>query len=442
LTDNYRDNNDADYDNILANGSYTNSRIRVFAEAQQVNDNMRLPGSLSPIQIEQDRKQTKRPNDFTNIDTDRYRAGTQVEITDLWKFAAEYSYRNADSNGVFFGTPFTDSTTTKEITPRLIGNFTTPYGKAVLTLGYDGQKSDYESTLTFNQIHQKIDDVYSQLVVPVYTDITATIGARHSKLDEKNLVTQAANDDSETVSSWGVSWQLTKNARVFARRDSSFRWANADENGYTLPGVIFLNPQTSDSNEVGFNWHEAAVEASVVLYRLDTDNELLFDSAQNFGSGANINLPKSRRDGITGDISWAATNTVTLRASIGYVDAEIRAGAFKGNTVPFAAEYTSSFGINWQLNEMFDIYADAQYTGRSYRSGDDPNILGELGGYTIYNANLRWHVENWYATVRINNLTAKEYDGFSGAFVSSFGNSEYAYPAAERQVYATVGYRF
>ncbi|MDB6060159.1 MAG: hypothetical protein JWM78_262 [Verrucomicrobiaceae bacterium] len=442
LSDNYRDNNESGYDNILGNISYTAASFRVFGEAQQINDNMNLPGSLSPAQIAQDRRQTTHPDDFTNIDTNRHRIGTEIALNKNWKLAAEYSYRDADSTGIFFGTQFTDATRVKEFTPRAIGNFDTPFGLSTLTFGYDAQNSDYQSTLTFNKIEQDIDDVYGQLVLPVYTDVTATVGARRSKLDEKNRVTDASNSDSKTVSSFGLSWQMDSNARIFVRRDSSFRWANADENGYTLPGVTFLKPQTSDSNELGFNWHAAAIDASVVLYRLDTENELLFDPAQNFGFGANINLSKSRRDGVNADLNWAINEAVTVRSSVGYVDAETRAGSFKGSAVPFAAKYTGNFGIEWQLSAMFDIYADAQYTGQRYRSGDDPNILGQLGGYTIYNANLRWHVEHWYATLRINNVTAKQYNGFSGAFISSFGNSEYAYPAAERQTYLTVGYKF
>ncbi|MET0379660.1 MAG: TonB-dependent receptor plug domain-containing protein, partial [Spongiibacteraceae bacterium] len=145
LTDNYRDNNEADYDNVLARGSYTQTLFSAFVEAQQINDNMRLPGSISPTLIAQDRRQTRRPNDFTNIDTDRYRVGGEVVINPQWKIAAEYSYRDADSTGVFFGTQFTDATTVKAFTPRVLGTIDVPYGPLIATLGYDNQGSEYES---------------------------------------------------------------------------------------------------------------------------------------------------------------------------------------------------------------------------------------------------------------------------------------------------------
>lgn len=442
LADNYRDNNNTDYANIHLNTSYTGAGYSVFAEAQRVNDDMRLPGALTQAQIQQDRRQSLTPDDFANVDTERYRAGTKITLTPHWKLEAEYSYRNADSNGFTYGTDFTDSTTVKALTPRLLGNFDTRYGQAITTIGYDGQRSTYESTLTSASFRQNTDDIYAQLVLPIYTDLTATVGARRSKLDEKNRVSENTNSDSQTVGAYGLSWQFTQNSRLFARRDSSFRWANVDENGYTLPGVDFLKPQTSDSNEFGYEWHSSRVQATTVLYRLNTDNELLFDPAANGGLGANINLPSSRRDGINADLRWAATETVELRASAGYVDAQVTSGNFKGNTVPFAAEYTGSYGIDWQVLNEINLYLDAQYTGRRYRSGDDPNMLGELGGYTIYNAMLRWQHAHWYATLRVNNLAAKKYEGFTGVSISSFGVFDYAYPAAERQTLATVGYKF
>lgn len=442
LSDNYRDNNEAGYDNLLARASYAQALFSGFVEAQQINDDMRLPGSLTPAQIREDRRQSRRPADFTDIDTERYRVGGELVIDPNWKIAVDYSYRDADSEGVFFGMAFTDATTVKSFSPRVLGNVELPYGNLVATFGYDNQHSDYRSTLTFNRVEQRSDDVYGQLVVPVYTDVAVTAGLRRSRIEQENLTAGNIHDDSESLHTLGVSWQSTDALRVFARFDSNFRWANADENGFTLAGVDFLKPQTSDSYEAGFNWRAGALETDLVIYRLDTDNELLFDPAQNFGFGANINLQRSRRDGANAELRWAVSDALSVRASAGYVDAEVRAGDYRGNAVPFAAKQTGSIGVEWRINAMFDLYADAQYTGRRFRSGDDPNQLGELGGYTIYNANLRWHRDRWYATLRVNNLTATEYEGFSGVSISSFGIFEFAYPAAERETFVTVGYTF
>jgi iron complex outermembrane receptor protein len=441
LTDNYRDNNEASYDNVLARGDYTQALLKFFVEAQRVNDDMRLPGSLTPTQIQQNRKQTTRPNEYTNIDTDRYRVGGEITIAPQWTLALEYSYRDADSKGLLFGSEFTDATTVKAFTPRVVGNIDMPFGPAVATFGYDGQSSEYRSTLTFSHIEQHTDDIYAQLVVPVYTDVVVTAGARHSTLDQENKISGSTNDDSETVTTLGVSWQVVDSTRLFVRRDEGFRWANADDNGSTLPGVEFLDPQTSTSYETGVNWKGGAVETDVVIYRLNTDDELLYD--QSAGSfGANVNLPKLRRDGVNVELRWAALDSLSLRASAGYVDAEYRAGTFDGNTVPQVAKRTGSIGVDWQICPVLGLYVDAQYNGRRYRSGDDPNIIGKLGGYTVYNANLRWQLERWYATVRVNNLTAKEYNGSDFIFISAFGNFESGYPAAERQTIATVGYKF
>jgi iron complex outermembrane receptor protein len=412
-----------------------------FIEAQQVNDNMRLPGALSPQLIDENRRQTTTDSDFTNIDTDRYRVGGEAAINQQWKFAAEYSYRSSDSTGVFFSTQFADATTVKSFTPRAIGNVELPYGVLVATVGYDYQSAEYKSNLTFNHVEQDTDDVYGQLVIPIYRDITATTGLRHSRIEQKNITASATKDDSETLRTLGLAWQADSALRIFARYDRNFRWANADENGYTLPGVTFLKPQTSDSYEAGINWKQGSLEVDVVLFRLNTDNELLFDPAAGF-FGANINLEHSRRDGLSTELRWAVLDNVVLRASAAHVDAEVRAGNFKGKQVPFVAEQNASVGIDWKIGALFTVYADAQYTGRRFRSGDDPNIVGELGGHTIYNTGVRAQLDQWYVTLRVNNVTQKEYEGFSGVFISGFGNFEYAYPAAERQTWLSAGYKF
>jgi iron complex outermembrane receptor protein len=441
VADNYRINNNSGYSNVNLSTGYARDKLHIFAEAQHVDDDLRLAGSLSPQEIAQNRRQTDTPDDFTDRDTDRYRLGTSIPLASQWQFAVEYSYRNTASKGITFDTPFTDNVRTRGLTPRLLGNFATPYGDSIVTLGYDQQRSDYRSTLTFADINQDINDFYGQIVQPVYKDVKLTLGARHSRLNESNHVSDLHSNDSKTVGEFGVSWQITGNARVFARRDTGFRWANADENGFTLPGIDFLKPQTSKSNELGFEWHASRLQASVVFYHIDTNDELLFDPlAGSFG--ANINLPKSRRDGINTDWQWAATDQLQLIASAGYVDAKIRAGDFQGETVPFVARYTGSVGIDWQILSSIDFYVDAQYTGQRYRSGDDGNNLGQLGGYTIYNANLRWQQNNWYTSVRANNLFAKEYNGFTGSFLSGDTAVVFAYPAAKRQLFFTVGYKF
>lgn len=442
LADNYRDNNNTDYTNFQLATSFTQEWFSVFAEVQRVNDDMNLPGGLTQQQIRQDRRQTPYPDDFQNIDTDRYRIGTKMTLAPQLKLEAEYSYRDADSKGFTYFSDFVISNTVKSLTPRLIGNFDTYFGKAVATAGYDGQRSEYRSTQTFADFSQDIDDVYAQLVIPVYTSLDATVGARHSKLDETDNVSGEKNSDSKTVTAYGLSWQIDKASRLFVRRDNNFRWANVDENGYTLPSVDFLKAQSGESNELGYEWRSENLLTTIVLYRLDTDDELLYDPAANFGFGANINLPSSRRTGVNADVQWSIAPALQVRASGSYVDAEVRSGNFKGNAVPFAADYTGSLGVDWQIVNAIGLYVDAQYTGRRYRAGDDPNMLGELGGYTLYNATLRWEVEHWYATLRVNNLTAKKYQGFTGVSISSFGIFDYAYPAAERQTMATVGYRF
>lgn len=444
LADNYRDNNNTDYANIAASASYTQSAFRIFGEVQQIDDKLRLAGALTPDEIRQHRRQTDTPDDFSNRDTTRYRLGSSVDITQNWRFDIEYSYRDVDGNGSLWASPFAEAITIKGLTPRFIGSFDSPFGKAHVTIGYDQYDSDYlyRSDYYPKDAKQSLKDEYAQLIIPIYENLTATLGGRASHADQDNNLSDSSSSDTKYATTLGLSYQIDHSWRVFARKDDSFRWANADENASTLPGVDFLKPQSNDSRELGTEWKTDQLLATATLYRLYTDNELLYNPAANSGMGANINLPRSRRDGVNADLQAALTRTLNVRVSAGYVDAEVTSGDFKGNTVPFVANYTGSTGIDWQIVPSVNLYVDAQYTGKRYRAGDDPNAFGELGGYTVWNANLRWENKHWYSTLRVNNITNKKYEGFTGISISSYGNYYYGYPAAERQTFITVGYKF
>ena len=104
--------------------------------------------------------------------------------------------------------------------------------------------------------------------------------------------------------------------------------------------------------------------------------------------------------------------------------------------------------VSYQINKQISAYLDAQYTGQRYKAGDEGNIAGQLGGYTVYNANLRWDHDDLYVNVRINNLSGKKYNGYHGYYnYSDFISGdlvevEYGYPSPEQTVEVTLGYNF
>ncbi len=442
--DNYRDNNEADYTNLFLNGGFRTERFGLFLEAQQIEDDLRLPGSLTAEDIRKDRKQTLTPDDFSDRETDVFRAGGSLVIVDGWELLGEYTTREEDSEGFSFGAGFAGKTELDSFEPRITGEIASANGPILITAGVDWEDTGYGRSDDFSNtdVEQELFDLYAQVVAPLTESFKLTLGARNSDFEARDSVAGTKAEDDLDVYQAGIAWSLNETSRVFLRRDEAFRWPNADENGFIPPDIAFLAPQESASWELGVEYGFASVFLSAVVYDMEVDNEIIYDPSADGpfgpGTGANINLDQSRRTGIVLDGTWQATENFSVQANYSYTDAEISAGTFDGNDVPFVAESTANLALTYIVNEQWSFYADAQYTGERYPVGDEANFGDKLDDFTVFNANIRFDYNNLYANLRLNNLTGKEYNGFSGG-TAPF---DYNYPAPDESFQLAVGYQF
>ena len=445
LADNFRINNESNYSNVLANIAFNNAIFGVFIEAGNVQDDLALPGAISSIAADTDREQSTTIGEFTNRDTDTYRIGGNIKLSKQFDFLAEYTSRETENKGLIFSTfNFEDETDLKTFEPRLAANIETNNGPIIITTGVDWEKSELISSLTASDIDQEITDYYLQATIPVTQEIKITTGTRLSNFDFENNLANTEFDEDLSVFQLGASYRFNKNTRLFARIDDGFRWANVDENGFIQPSIDFLEPQESESIEIGFETTINELSLSILAYHLELENEIIFDPTVTgpssiFGfDGANINIDKSERQGIIFGSSLNASDKFTIKFNYSYVDAEISSGTFDGNDVPFVAEQTANVTASYQLNEQWSVYADAQYTGQRLPANDQSNLNDKLGGYTIFNASVRWDLEGYYAQLRLSNITGKQYNGFQGG-TPPF---DFVFPAQEETYQLSIGYTF
>jgi iron complex outermembrane receptor protein len=441
--ENYRDNNDNEQSNLLANLAYKKETFSLFLEAGINHDDLRYPGSLNSQGVRENRKQTLTPDDFSNREVESYRVGGSYNFTKEWALLGEYTDTNNESEGFIWGGDFKQSTKSKSFEPRVTGNIDTRLGTVIITTGVDLKDIEYQSTATGSDIEQEGVDYYGQIVIPATENLKITLGARQSTLNVENNIIGNKYDDDINVFQVGGAYQINENSRLFLRRDEGFRWPNIDENGFTAPGVEFLKPQTTTSWELGTETRFDTVFLSAVLYNLEAKDEIIYDPTEPnpnawFGFGANINIDESVRKGIVLNSTWDATEKFQLQINYSYVDAELTSGTYKGNTTPFVAESTANIAANYAINNQWSIYADAQYTGERYPAADQANLADKLSGYTVINANIRWDNQMFYSQLRLSNLTGKEYNSYSGG-VPPY---DYNYPAAEQTYQLSFGYNF
>jgi iron complex outermembrane receptor protein len=443
--DNYRDNNQSAYENLLGNVRYDFAKGFVFVEGQTIDDELNLAGYLLDTQVAVDPRQARTPNDYANQKTDLVRVGAGVDITDNWELLAEYADRDEDTESYYgYGMPTLGNMRVKNITPRVIGTLPTANGNAIVTLGYDQVDSEYTVPDWGTDIEQTVDAFYGQLIYPLTKQLSASVGVRTSSVEDTNNMLGVTHDDDATSGEFGLSYQFENGWRVFGRYADGFRFANADENNLVLPDVDFLEAQTSRSGELGAEWNNDRASAQWSIYRMDIDNELMYDAViPNSNSyndfGANINLDSSRRQGIAFDGKLVLSEEISLQANYTYTDAELTSGSFPGNSVPYVAENRANVAIVFTPVESLTVYLDSIYTGSRYRSGDDANNRDRIDPVVLFNLNVSWQYQNVEIGGRIKNLTNEQYAGFQAVSPTA---GYYQYPQPERNYEMSVTYRF
>jgi len=436
--DNYRDYNQSAYENLFANLRYDFAKGFVFVEGQQVDDQLRLPGSLTDAEVLIDRRATNTPNDYSNQTTDIARGGFGFDLSSAWNFLAEYSDRNEESD--YYNWGFTASSMrVKSLTPRLIGEFTTKHGQSIVTVGYDDVESVYESNNAYSphESEQQQQSYYAQAVYPVIENLTLTAGARFAQVEDKNYLQSLAQDDDLQATELGLSYDAENNWRVFGRYAESFRFANPDENNLVAQDVVFLNPQTGESFELGTEWQTAAGKVTYSIYSMTLNDEIVYDSSvpnNQFYNGANINLPDSERRGFMLITDTTLSNELSLRFNYTYTDAEVVDGIYDGKVVPFIAENSAAANIVFAPVEALNFSLEGVYTGSRYKSGDEGNLGPQLPSLVVFNLAALYTYKQLEFSGRVNNLTNELYAGLH----ATWGQ----YPQPERNYQASITYRF
>lgn len=440
-SDNYRDHNNAEYANAFARLRYDHARGHALYEYQSLDDELLYPNALPVAQARLDRKASN-SQAWNDRKTQVHRLAMEQRLDDVWSANLDYSHSDQDGVGSWGpGSDFTQGTRIESISPRLTARFDSPLGAAEWLLGHDHIASDYQYRGAFSTTlaRQTLRDWYTQYSQHLGHGLDLTLGYRASEVDDRNRGAGLNHRDREGSSSIGLSWQADAQTRLFIKREDVLRWANVDENASTSPGVIFLRPQTGVSWETGIDWDDGVQRLQASLYRLELEDELLYDPTATgpfspWFDGANVNLDKTLRRGVLLEAQRQLSDDLDIGGQYSFTDAKYRAGAFSGQQVPWVSRHGASAYLNYRLLPGLRGQLEAVYTGARYRSGDDANRFSRAGGYTLLNAALTYDYQQVSAKLRVNNLTGKRYDLYAG--------TTSRYPAAEEQVQLSLGYRF
>ena len=446
-TDNYRDHNRLEREQLFARGQYDFDRGRVFLEIERSDEDLQTPGALTTAQAAEDPTQVTAAyaEDFSDTHTDTQRLGGELDLSDHWSLVADITHTDATNPFVSFGSEGRQDRRMTTLTPRLLGAWPLFNAEALLTAGLDMETAGFTmiSPSTNRDIEADNHSLYAQAVLPVSGQTAVTLGARHAR--QENRITDALSYPSgadfvyeETVGELGLSWRPADAWRLYSRVDQNFRFPKIDEQAYTSPGNVLRN-QTGVSYEAGVEWTTSQRRLAAHLYRLDLEDEIAYDNSATpppgaLFTGANVNFDPTRHDGLTLEGRADLSQDWSLSGSYAYTDAHFRSGAFQDHDIAYIPRHAARFAAHWQAHARLELYGELHFTGERYASGDNANAHPKVDSQTVFNLAATLEISEATLRMRINNLLDERYNGFE----TIYG----VYPAPARNASVELEWRF
>ncbi|MGI2137731.1 TonB-dependent receptor [Shewanella baltica] len=446
--DNYRKHNANETGSILGRIQYKTATDSFFVETSYYDNDRENPGSLTEKQFKDNPRYSGNDKQYSHEMTTAARTGYQHQLNQNWALAADLDYSDTLVSSLNWG----QSRNTRSLlmfSPKALANYSTRQGELNLVTGLDISrgKADFDTMARSNV--QQMQSAYLQATVPLSHTLSYVVGGRYARVTDElvdgNVYPNGMDlDENAHAFELGLNYRPTAEHRIYVRADDNFRFAKVDEQAYTSPGVLGLKPQTGRSYEAGWDWTLASQTLRVSLYRLDLEDEIVYDSSAtkpiggNF-DGANVNADASRRYGASADWDWQVTKAVQLGLEYNYIDAEFTDGNNDGKELSWVAKHTGRGYVSMDFAEHFQVFAEAIYTGDRFVEGDNGNEGDKLASYVLGNLALNYNRDAWLASLRIDNLFDKDYVS-AGYYGGDWGDSYYS--GRGRDIRFTLGYRF
>lgn len=439
-SDNYRDHNASDVERLDGRLELEHHAGYSYLDVQLLNDYVQTPGALLADELAADRRQAAFPNDYLDTRSRVLRIGTEQRLGDHWRLEGELALRDDHRDFVqsfrgFPGSPSTQDRESTELTPRLIGRF----DGSVVTLGVDLLDTDYQLRTAFGPQgdDQDIIAAYAQVTHPLSPLLSVTAGIRHARVDNDidNGGTPVKLDDALTVGSLGLSYRPAPAWRLFLRADQNYRFAKVDEHTNVPFGQpVGLENQQGISYEGGVEYTGSGSRLSARAYRLDLTDEISFDAV----SFTNVNLPHSRRYGLTLSADHELSRSVRIAVGYDYLDSEITSGIHAGSRVPLVPENKGYLAVEFRPVSAWLLRLDMQYVDEQFLGSDFTNSATPLDAYTVANMVAHYDWGDWRFTAKVNNLFDEHYCETGS---SSFAGDGFI-PAPERHFWIGASYRY
>lgn len=245
-------------------------------------------------------------------------------------------------------------------------------------------------------------------------------------------------DDDFWSPKTAVVWRFRSDASAYFSYAKGFRLPNIDEAFGFFGFNDGLKPERSDSYEIGVKLRRKQIHFDLTLYRLDVDNEILFNHEIDgefppfgfFPNPTSVNIDRVRHQGIEVSTRIFPWSWLEIYGSYTYEDNEIRRDNFvvgpgemrrsiKGNRLPITPEHRGNFGVNATLPYWVELGFNGNFTGSRYLANDLLNEFSKLSSFAVYDTRAAFrpkigkHVQ-LELEFRVNNLFNDKHAEFGG----------------------------
>lgn len=442
-TDNDRENNRFRQKTLNAGFQWAQDATRLGMRVEGARQKARFPGSLTLDQFNLDPRQTKTPNDFGAVDSDRVMAFAAHRVGSV-ELAAELSHREREvmSHYVFGGfvSEATYHSRQTQFSPRLrqLSRFGGMLNEFVA--GVDLIRWERSTTFDSNASQDsKALYLRDELRFGGARNARLALGARHERFDkEEDNANLGVPDGEQSENGWSLEGSVDPVAgvTVHAKAGQSYRMPNADENGYRASQGL-LDAQTSRDLELGVTVGSDARRVSARVFRHRLRNEIFFDPTLSGGFGANTNLDPTRRQGLEVDARLDVGANLRLSGHVQHVQAEFTGGPNAGREMVLVPKNVATARLAWLPRNGHSADVGVQYVSTQRYGNDFGNTCGaRIPSYTTVDARYAVRLGAWEVAANGLNLTDRQY------FSQAFGCRSGIYPSDGRQLKLSARYDF
>ncbi|MBC7957915.1 MAG: TonB-dependent receptor [Cytophagales bacterium] len=437
-TDGHRDNFRSSVEGLTLTSQWRNEWLRIGARHAQDKLTSGLPGSLTAAQYRDNPRQTTTPTDLGELDNHRNGIFSELTLGD-WQIAFDVGTRDKTVLGLY---AFYDYSYDVEAQNRSVRvRHSAPFGglRNTVVAGVDHNNWTRVVRGSFGSTAEQVSKaVYLKDDLKLAGGTHLSAGVRAERAD-KTLSTAPASPIDERYNAWdlGVVQPVGSSTAVYARFGRSFRFANADEFSFTMPGVS-LKPQTSRDLDLGARWSHQLNRAELRFYRNAVRDEIGYDPTASGpygpGSGANVNFEHATlRQGVELELVHDVSAVLQLRLNAAARQAKFTDGPNDGKQVALVPKRTVSFGADWQVFEGHKLNGTVNNV-----SSQHPDFANSCSMPAFTTVDLRYAHKQGAVELAlgVGNVTDKKY--YTQAYSCAGGTPTSIYPEVGRSFVASV----